>query len=67
MLENIAAGILGLYSLYLLSKGFMVAVATNGVVQGSEFSMLITLANLFGLLLIWIALFTFWRLIPSKR
>lgn len=67
MLENIAAGILGLYSLYLLSKGFMVAIATSGMVQGGEFIMLITLTNLFGLFLIWVALFTFWRLIPGKR
>lgn len=67
MLENITAGILGLYSLYLLWKGFLVVTATSGMVQGTEFTMLITLANLFGLFLIWVALFTLWRLIPGKK
>ena len=46
MLENITAGILGLYSLYLLWKGLLVVIATSGMVQGTEFTMLITLANL---------------------
>lgn len=67
MLENITAGILGLYSLYLLWKGFLVVTATSGMVQDTEFTMLITLANLFGLFLIWVALFTLWRLIPGKK
>jgi hypothetical protein len=65
MLKKIAAGVLAAYSVYLLWKAFLVVVATGGLVQGSEFSMLITLANLFGLFLVWVVLYTFWRLLPE--
>jgi hypothetical protein len=40
-------------------------VNTSGVVQGSEFGMLITLANQISLLMLWLSLFAFWRLVQS--
>ncbi len=56
---------LALLSAYMILNGLTIFVSTSGVVQGSEFGMLITLANQISLLMLWLSLFAFWRLAPS--
>lgn len=53
---------LALFGAYLFLQGFITFGATSGVVSGSEFGMLITLANQAGLLMMWLALFAGWQL-----
>lgn len=64
-IKNILAVALALLSLYMLFNGTSIFLNTSGMVQGSEFGMLITLANQVSLLMIWLALFALWRLVPS--
>ncbi|GAB1411485.1 MAG: hypothetical protein HKUEN07_01380 [Rhodocyclaceae bacterium] len=58
---------LALLSAYMVFNGLTIFVNTSGVVQGSEFGMLITLANQISLLMLWLSLFAFWRLVPSAE
>lgn len=64
-IKYVIAGALALLSAYMVLNGVTIFVNTTGVVQGSEFGMLITLANQISLLMLWLALFAFWRLAPS--
>ncbi len=66
-MKKIKTGIavtLAVLSAYMLVNGLSIFVNTSGVVQGSEFGMLITLANQLSLLMLWLALFALWRLVP---
>ena len=56
---------LGLLSAYMVFNGLVIFANTSGVVQGSEFGMLITLANQISLVMVWLALFALRSLLPS--
>lgn len=56
---------LGLLSAYMAFNGFVIFVNTSGAVQGSEFGMLITLANQISLVMVWLALFALRSLLPG--
>lgn len=58
---------LGILSAYMVLNGFTIFQNTSGVVQGSEFGMLITLANQMSLTMIWLALFALWSLLPGSQ
>lgn len=58
---------LGLLSAYMVFNGFVIFVNTSGVVQGSEFGMLITLANQISLVMVWLALFALRSLLPGAE
>lgn len=64
-IKNVIAVLLALLSAYMILNGIIVFVNTSGAVHGSEFGMLITLANQISLLMLWLSLFAFWRLAPS--
>jgi hypothetical protein len=53
---------LAILSTYMLYSGFSIFITTSGVVQGSEFGMLITLAHELSQLMLWLALFALWHL-----
>lgn len=57
--------LLGIASAWLVLNGVSVILQTMGRVTGSEFGMLITLANLTGNVILWLGLFGLWSLIPS--
>lgn len=57
-IKNVLAWALGLLSIYMIINGLIVFTNTSGVVQGSEFGMLITLANQMSLVMVWLALFS---------
>ena len=57
--------LLGIVSAWLVLNGVSVILQTMGRVTGSEFGMLITLANLAGNVILWLGLFGLWSLIPS--
>ena len=57
--------LLGIASAWLVLNGVSVILQTMGRVTGSEFGMLITLANLTGNVILWLGLFGLWLLIPS--
>jgi len=46
-----------LWSISCLWEGYLIIEGTSGTVRGSEFGMLITLANLMGRALVWMCLF----------
>jgi len=54
-------------SVYLVYDGAVVFWSTNGYVQGSEFGMLITLANQLSLVMVWLALYALWTLAPDPN
>ena len=64
-IKNVLAVALALLSTYMVFNGAIIFVNTSGMVQGSEFGMLITLANQISLLMLWLALFALWRLVPT--
>jgi hypothetical protein len=64
-IKNALAFGLALLSTYMVLNGLTIYVNTSGVVEGSEFGMLITLVNQISLLMLWLSLFAFWRLTPS--
>lgn len=49
-----------IFSLLLFWKGGIVIIATSGSVNGSEFGMLISIANLIGFLFIWLSSLAFY-------
>ena len=57
--------LLGIVSAWLVLNGVSVTLQTMGRVTGSEFGMLITLANLAANIILWPGLFGLWSLIPS--
>lgn len=57
--------LLGIVSAWLVLNGVSVILQTMGRVTGSEFGMLITLANLAANIILWLGLFGLWSLIPS--
>lgn len=59
--------LLGIASAWLILNGLSVIPQTMGRVSGSEFGMLITLANLAGNIVLWLGLFGSWFLIPSSQ
>lgn len=62
--KNIIGWVLGLLSAYMIFDGVILFLGTSGRVQGSEFGMLITLANQISLVMLWLALFALWNLLP---
>ncbi len=52
--------LLVLFSALMLWHGFSVDMATSGEVEGSNFGMLITLANELAWLMEWLGLFSLW-------
>ncbi len=53
------------WSLWMAVSGFNTWTATNGTVYGSTFGMLISLANLAGMVLVWLLGFTlYWVTLP---
>lgn len=63
-IKTAVAVLLAMLSAWMLFEGAMVYFQTSGFVQGSEFGMLITLANQFSLIMLWLALFAIWSLLP---
>ena len=57
--------LLGIVSAWLVLNGVSVTLQTMGRVTGSEFGMLITLANLTANVILWLGLFGLWSLVPS--
>jgi hypothetical protein len=55
MLQGLSQILLFFASLALLQKGVVFALFTTGVVQGSEFSMLISICNQLAYVMIWLA------------
>ncbi len=64
VLKSILAVFLALASAWLVLNGLSIAVQTMGVVSGSEFGMLITLANLIASISLWLGIFGVWVVIP---
>lgn len=56
--------LLGLASLFLILNGLLIVARTMGVVQGSEFSVLITMVNITASIAVWMGLFALWSIIP---
>lgn len=56
---------LSLLSIFMVYKGATIYSITSGEVQGSEFGILITLANQFSLIMLWLATFALWTVAPS--
>lgn len=46
-----------IWSIFAVLKGFAIVLGTSGAVQGSEFGLLIILANELGLMITWLGLF----------
>lgn len=59
--------ILALYSVKMAFDALIVIANTTGVVEGSEFGMLITLAHQLGQVMLWLALYSLWRLVPAEE
>ena len=57
--------LLGLSSLWLILDGLLIVVQTMGRVQGSEFSVLITMTNVVASIAVWMGLFALWMIIPT--
>ena len=57
--------LLGIVSAWLVLNGVSVTLQTMGRVTGSEFGMLITLANLAANIILWLGLFGLWSLVPA--
>lgn len=53
-------------SVYMVYDGILLFISTSGSVRGSEFGMQITLVNMLSLVLLWLALFTFWKVVPES-
>lgn len=58
--------LLGIVSAWLVLNGVSVTLQTMGQVTGSEFGMLITLANLAANVILWLGLFGLWSVIPAE-
>ena len=59
--------LLGIASAWLVLNGVSITLQTMGRVTGSEFGMLITVANLSANIVLWLGVFGLWSLIPSQR
>lgn len=60
LLNKLSGVALLILSAYMLLSGLAVFVSTQGVVRGSEFSMLITIAGQIAQVMLWLGLFAFW-------
>ena len=58
--------LLGIASAWLVLNGVSITLQTMGRVTGSEFGMLITVANLSANIVLWLGVFGLWSLIPSR-
>lgn len=61
----VVCGVWALFSILMILNGLTTWFNTSGYVQGSEFGMLITIANRIGLLFIWLALFALHLILKS--
>lgn len=66
MIKSLLAIALGILSVFMAFNGALIFMNTSGVVQSSEFGLLITLANQLSLVMLWLALFSLWRLVPTR-
>ena len=57
--------LLGIASAWLVLNGTSITLQTMGRVTGSEFGMLITVANLSANIVLWLGVFGLWSLVPS--
>ncbi len=57
--------LLGVASVWLILNGLLIVVRTMGVVQGSQFSVQITLTNVVASIGVWMGLFALWMMIPA--
>lgn len=57
--------LLGIVSAWLVLNGVSITLQTMGRVTGSEFGMLITLANLIASISLWLGLYGLWAITPS--
>lgn len=64
-IKKVIASAWGLLSAYMILNGLAVFFGTSGNVQGSEFGMLIRLANQLSLIMLWLALFAIHALCPD--
>lgn len=64
--HRILAFLLALLSINLIWQGANEVTATMGLVQGSEFGMLITLANQLGGVRVWLGTFALWLLTQPR-
>ncbi|WP_303785773.1 hypothetical protein [Azovibrio restrictus] len=60
--HRLLTALLALLSLNLIWHGANEITATMGLVQGSEFGMLITLANQMGGVRVWLGTFALWQI-----
>ena len=58
------AVLLGIASAWIVLNGVAITLQTMGRVSGSEFGMLITLANLIASISLWLGLFGLWVITP---
>lgn len=65
MARLVVCGIWALFSIVMILNGLTTWFNTSGLVQGSEFGMLITITNRIGLLFIWLALFALHLILKS--
>lgn len=60
LLNKLSGIALLILSAYMLLSGLAVFYNTQGVVRGSEFSVLITIAGQISQVMLWLGLFAFW-------
>ncbi len=67
MVEKILKILLILWSILLALSGFLTWFQTMGRVVSTEFNLLIAILNKLSLLLVWIAIFSFWQLLKDRN
>lgn len=65
-LKSALGWMLGISSIWLIINGLFLIVRTFGRVQGTEFSVLITLVNIAAGTTVWLGFFALWRMIPDS-
>jgi hypothetical protein len=53
-------------SVFMVLNGAIIYSNTFGIVRGTEFQMLITIANQLGTVMIWLGLLAIWLVLPAK-
>lgn len=66
-MKKIAQYVLYAWSAVLFLLGLDFWVGTLGTVHGSEFAMQISIVNGLGAIMMWIAIFGFWYMLPEKK
>ncbi|MGB1159285.1 MAG: hypothetical protein ACPG3V_07780 [Porticoccaceae bacterium] len=66
-IRKISNILLLLLSAYMIFDGLMVFIGTSGRVSGSEFGMLIAIANQLSLIMLWLATFAIRSFLPESE